>query len=108
MPETAAKEIDGAPFIGNVSVSNGRVETSGDSLAVYWNSFVAGEELTISISYTNNTNNGGADTYQLLGKAKSSYKKFHYVINGLSRQNFYKVLIEGKYNDANMWHAVSK
>lgn len=49
LPETAAKEIDGAPFIGNVSVSNGRIETHGDSLTVYWNSFAPGEELTISI-----------------------------------------------------------
>ena len=108
LPETAAKEIDGVPFIGNISVSNARIESGGDSLTVYWDSFVPDEQLAVSISYTNNTKNGGTDTYQLLGKAKSSDKQFRCTVKDLSKQNFYKVLIEGKYNDANVWHTASK
>ena len=108
LTETAAKEIDGVPFIGHISVSNARIESRGDSLTVYWDSFVPDEQLAVSISYTNNSKNGGADTYHLLGKAKSSEKQFRYTVKDLSKQSFYKVLIEGKYNDANQWNTASK
>lgn len=108
LPEPAQKEIDGVPFIGKVSVSNARIKTKDDSLSVYWDSFGPDEEVSISISYTNNVKNGGTDTYQLLGKAISSDKQFHWTINNLSGQSFYKVLIKGKYNNINAWHLASK
>lgn len=103
IPETVKRELDGTPFIGPVSVSNAQMITSGDSLTLSWDSFEPEEELNILISYGNSAKIGKADVYQTIGKVKSSMKQFNCKINGLSKAGFYKILIEGNYNDANVW-----
>jgi hypothetical protein len=101
---SVARELDGVPFTGPVSVSNAQMTAAGDSLTVTWKSFIPGEKIKIYISFTNNIHEGKQDEYKLIGKIVSSAGTFSCSIPALAEKTFYKVIIEAKYNSLNIWH----
>ncbi len=97
-----AREVDGVPFIGNLSVTDPNVDYSEGIANVTWKAVDSTGIVKIWTAATNNFKTGSGDSYSLLkeaplksGKAKIDLKK--------SPSSFYKIVIEGKWNSVNRW-----
>jgi predicted AlkP superfamily pyrophosphatase or phosphodiesterase len=106
LPVRVKRELDGVPFNGPVSLSNARLNTTGGGFTLKWKTFAPAEKLKVYITYTNHTKKGKKDTYKLIGTPSASTEKFNYQSADLLHQPFYKIVIEGKNNTINVWHAV--
>lgn len=101
LPAAIKTELDGSPFIGNISITNAALEATGDLLTVSWTAFQPNEKVKVSISYTDLAKEGGKDQYKSLGNCKAGAQKCSFTIPGLSAMVFYKIIIEGKHNTLN-------
>jgi hypothetical protein len=96
-------ELDGVPFLGDVSISDLSLHADGDQLKLTWLNYGSSDSVSIFISYTNNYKSGGIDKYNFEGKTEAGHKKFEANIPGLSNRSFYKIVVQGKYNTLNVW-----
>ncbi|KYG74538.1 type I phosphodiesterase/nucleotide pyrophosphatase [Roseivirga ehrenbergii] len=100
-PEQIKEEMDGIPFIGDISIMNAKAKKEGNELIVSWEVADASGSVEIYQSSTNNFAKGGKDEYSLLGKAD--------VKNGQFKTDFVfpvgttKLLLKAPYNWTNVW-----
>lgn len=106
LPESQKRELDGISLAGPVSVVEPRLVSTANSLLVNWKSLGAKERVKIWLATTNHFKTGGADNYVLVGEMAAARNRFSIPIKN-QPSNFYKVVIEGKYNSINVW-SVSK
>lgn len=108
LPSQIKNELDGTPFIGPVSITDARLNTKGDQLNLFWKSFNKTEKVKIFISYKNMARKGEPETYKLIGTTNSGTESFSTRLDNLSHHNFFKVLIQGKFNSINVWKTIER
>ena len=102
VPEAIRREMDGIPFLGQLSIANMRVERNKDEIEIRWESLDTEGEVVVEISTTNNFRTGGTDEYTTAGTAKVSDGKYKIDLKNES-STFYKVLLKAPYNWTNRW-----
>lgn len=98
-----AREIDGVPFLGQVSLAKPHMETVNGKLEIGWKLVGSVEnvgEVKIFITETNRFATGGTDNYRLIGTVPVSAGKFSYDLKGKAGA-FYKVVLEAPKNTLN-------
>lgn len=101
--ESTRSEMDGIPFIGDLSVRKLQAHDEGKSIKVTWipGSDTAGEA-EILLATTNNFKTGTMDNYVSLGKVKVSDGEFMIDIKKRPSK-FYKILVKAPNNWGNVW-----
>lgn len=107
MPAERKYELDGVSLIGPVSVIQPQAVVVGKELIVNWKAMNADEEVRILLTTTNDFQKGGKDEYIEMGKVKAGDQIFKADISNYP-SDFYKVVIEGKYNSVNRWVGAPK
>ncbi|WP_132222302.1 alkaline phosphatase family protein [Albibacterium bauzanense] len=103
IPANQEKELDGVPFIGEVSVSHPIVKVKGDSLQIEWTPHVREGNVKVWLAETNNFNiDGTPDQYKLLNEVPAISRKLIVPFKP-GKSKIYKVVIEGKENMINRW-----
>ena len=102
LPEAPAKEVDGIPFIGELSVADPQVEVADGKAKVQWKAFDPEGLVKIWLATSNNFQKGLNDKYTLL---KTVPVKSAGTTIDLQKfpSSFYKIVIEGKWNSVNRW-----
>lgn len=96
-------ELDGAPILGPVSVSNPTLNATADSVTLHWKSYKPKDKIKIWVSYTNDFSKGGKDEYELLQEVGSAKENTTLPIP--PGKTFAKYVLQGKHNAVNIhWH----
>lgn len=102
MPKAIENEVDGVPFIGDVSIYNAAVDYQNGELTLTWDSAKSGGNVVVSMTEGNQFKVGEEDEYRKLGKAKLNAESFTQKVE-LQKAKTYKFLLEGKHNTTNVW-----
>jgi len=102
IPDETKKEMDGIPFIGELSFSNLKAIRKKNKIEVSWNPVHPGEPVEIYLATTNDFKTGKPDPYKMIGKAKVSDKKFTFQLPEKS-SDIYKIVVKGLHNTMNAW-----
>ena len=102
IPPTIAKEVDGIPLTGKLSLANLSVVYKNEKATIRWNAREKTGKVKIWVATTNNFKTGGKDEYYLLKEvplglqqAVIDLKKFP--------STFYKIVVEAKNNSLGRW-----
>ncbi|OOQ57168.1 alkaline phosphatase family protein [Mucilaginibacter pedocola] len=103
IPVNFAREIDGTPLTGPVSVAIPTANLVQGNIDISWKALSKGEKVKIWVAATNNFKDGGkADEYKLL--AELPIEQEHALVSVKNTPSaIYKVVIEGKNNSINSW-----
>lgn len=102
-----AREIDGIPLIGKVSIANVSVNLFQNNLDVSWKALDKEGKVKIWVCTTNNFKEGKPDDYRLIGEVPVNHE--HIVIDvSEAKSSFYKVVVEGPFNTVNKWFVVEE
>ncbi len=102
VPKDKVYELDGVPLTGKVSISEPNAELKGTKLSVGWIAIDKEGEVKIRLTTANHFQTGRVDTYIELGAANILSEAFEIDLTPYP-SDFYKVVIEGKYNSVNRW-----
>ena len=107
IPSNNAKEIDGIPLIGNVSVVDPQINIFQNKLDITWKSLDNEGTAKIWLSIKNEYATSGKEDYVLLAEVPVNQNK---IVVDISKypSTFYKIAVEGKYNTVNKWFSNSK
>lgn len=100
LPDSVAREVDGVPLVGPVSLAKPVVNVIEGRLDLSWQSFDTTGSVKVWVTTTNNVRAGGSDAYQLLATVPASRE---HVDVAVPSSTFYKVVLEGRYNTVNVW-----
>lgn len=102
LPVEVAREVDGVPLLGKVSLANPKAQLQADKLHIRWQAFETTGTVNIWLTTTNQFETGGKDTYQLLGQVPLSQEQVSISVQN-KPSSFYKIWIEGASNSVNTW-----
>jgi hypothetical protein len=102
IPKNISNEIDGTSLIGKVSLIEPQINVFQQKLDVNWKSIDTSGFVKIWISTNNNYSNNGNQEYILLSEVPVKQNRAVLDISNFS-SDFYKVVLEGKYNTVNKW-----
>jgi hypothetical protein len=102
IPKNISNEIDGTSLIGKVSLIEPQINIFQQKLDVNWKSIDTSGFVKIWISTNNNYSNNGSQEYILLSEVPVKQNRAVLDISNFS-SDFYKVVLEGKYNTVNKW-----
>lgn len=107
IPDSISNEIDGIPLIGKVSILQPYVNVFQKTADITWKTIDTTGTAKIYISRTNNVAKGGMDKYLL---KKEVPVKMGYATLDITEipSDFYKIVIEAKYNKLNYWWIKNK
>jgi hypothetical protein len=102
IPEKNAYEVDGIPFIGDLSVISPKAQFNSGKIQLQWQAVDKSGSVKIWLSTTNQFKSGIKDNYQLVDEIPVSQQK---VIIDVSKQpsDFYKIVVEAPHNFLNRW-----
>jgi hypothetical protein len=102
IPRTILNEIDGTSLIGKVSLAEPQINVFQQKLDLTWKSIDTISTVKIWISTNNNYSVNGKEDYILLSEVPLNQNR---AVIDISKypSNFYKVVLEGKYNTVNKW-----
>ena len=102
IPRIIKNEIDGTSLIGKVSITEPQINIFQQKLDLNWKSIDTSGTVKIWISINNNFTINGKEEYTLLSEVPITQNR---VVIDISTypSNFYKVVLEGKYNTVNNW-----
>ncbi|WP_164122676.1 MULTISPECIES: alkaline phosphatase family protein [Sphingobacterium] len=104
IPEATLQELDGVPFVGDVSIADGSAKLNGKNINVEWTPIEFDGEVEILISNSNNFKSKGIDKYVSIGKFSLKDRKASIVMpNNMKKSSIYKILFRGKNNILNRW-----
>jgi predicted AlkP superfamily pyrophosphatase or phosphodiesterase len=107
LPKEVSYEMDGTPFIGDVSIAQVETNFIHGSIDINWKALKKEGKVKIYLSRTNKFKTGGKDDYELLGEVDVAQK--HALINVEKYpSDFYKVVLEAPSNTVNKWIVLSK
>jgi hypothetical protein len=107
IPGDLQRELDGISLLGKVSLAQPQLNYFQHKMDISWQAFDTAGTVKIWITPTNHFKTGGKDAYQLL--AEVPVKQQHATININNMPgDFYKIVIEGKYNTVNHWYVKEK
>jgi predicted AlkP superfamily pyrophosphatase or phosphodiesterase len=102
LPEEILREIDGVPFIGEVSVANLKADYFQDQIDLSWSALETAGKVKVWISTTNHFREGQPDHYRLMGEFPVNQKHALISVKDMP-SGFYKVVLEGEHNMINTW-----
>lgn len=103
IPRHQQMELDGVPFIGEVSVSHPIATLKKDSLLLEWTAHEKKGSVKVWIAESNHfKKDGGQDQYALLKEVPVTDRKLIVPFTPKSG-NVYKIVIEGDKNKLNRW-----
>lgn len=102
LPLESAREIDGIPISGPVSLTRPVINLIQHTLDISWNALDTSGLVTVWVTTTNLYKTGGADEYHLLASIPCKTQHVGVDISNWP-SDFYKVVLEGKYNTTNAW-----
>jgi hypothetical protein len=102
IPTDVAREIDGTPLIGPVSIVNATVNYIQEKIDVSWTALEDQGKVKIWLATTNNFKIGGKDDYKLLAEVPATN---HHVLIDVKNypSSFYKIVLEAPSNTLNRW-----
>lgn len=108
LPETVRREMDGTPFIGEVSLDHFSVQLEGNNLKASWEPLLTEGEAQLYITFSNNFQKSGTDQYQELGSVPLSSGSFEASLSAeqltaYEEAGLLKVLVKAPHNWANYW-----
>lgn len=102
LPLANAREMDGVPLSGSISLSQPAAQLENGSLHLSWKAWEKKGKVKMWISTTNNFKTSGTDEYKLVGEVPLQQEQA--VINVKDMPStFYKVVLEGPDNMVNRW-----
>lgn len=99
-----ARELDGVPMIGKVSLADMRVNYFQHKLDIDWTPLDPKEQgrIKVWITTTNQVKTGGTDSYKLVGEVP--LRQRHLTVDVKDQPSgFYKVVLESATNTLNRW-----
>lgn len=102
IPMETQRELDGIPFTGKLSVISPDVNLIQNSIAVNWKAVDTTGTVKVWLTTTNNFKTGGKDVYVLMAEVPVSKNEALLDIKNIPF-DFYKIVLEGKYNMVNRW-----
>ncbi|MDJ1471696.1 alkaline phosphatase family protein [Cytophagaceae bacterium DM2B3-1] len=98
------RELDGVPLVGKVSLVQPKAIKTAKALEVSWKPIDTEGKVKVWITTSNGYKETGKfDTYTLLGEVPVKDGKFAVDLSKIPASDFYKVVLEGKYNTVNRW-----
>ncbi|MBE7176098.1 MAG: alkaline phosphatase family protein [Mucilaginibacter polytrichastri] len=98
------RELDGVPLSGKVSVTAPRAVRKGDVIELSWTPVDTEGKVKISIADANGYNTTGTfDTFRKVAEVPVKSGRYTISLDGAKPSDFYKVVLEGKYNTVNRW-----
>ncbi len=112
IPESQQKEIDGIPFVGDVSLDGFKAALQGDKLTLTWHPLEQAGDVSFLLAASNHFATGGKDEYLNIGKAPLSLASYQTKLSEAQMKQFgqsgiIKVVAQAPNNWANYW-VVSK
>jgi predicted AlkP superfamily pyrophosphatase or phosphodiesterase len=101
MPDKIKEEVDGVPFVGEVSISNLRAKKHNNVIQLSWDALSSEDEVEVYISETNKYSKGATDEYRLIGETRLSNGLYSFRVS--EKPSFYKVLVKTNHNWVNCW-----
>lgn len=97
-------ELDGIPLLGDVSISDPLIRFNSDEQVINleWTALNNDGEVRIHIATTNQFQEGGHDEYTHIKTVSLTDEQTEIDISEFP-SNFYKVVLEAKYNTVNLW-----
>jgi len=102
-PEKVMNELDGTPFVGNVSISDMKAIRKGDQVEVTWKAVETSGKMKIEMTRTNNFKEGKEDVYTSVGEAGVSDGKFVIKLPQSEASSFFKILVKAPNNTLTYW-----
>lgn len=98
------RELDGIPLIGKVSLTRLRATISADKINLSWLPSLSEEKVKVWLATTNTyKQTGKADAFRFVGEVPVNQGKFDIDLSPEAASDFYKVVVEGRYNTVNRW-----
>ncbi|MBE9586591.1 alkaline phosphatase family protein [Mucilaginibacter sp. JRF] len=98
------RELDGVPLIGKVSLSNPVAIKADNKISLSWKAADTEGKVKVWLAATNNfKETGKPDNYKLIGEVPVKDGKFDIDLSRETASDFYKIVLEGKYNTVNRW-----
>ncbi len=98
-----AREIDGVPLIGKVSLANPYAFISGSKLKLGWDPYDREGKVKLYLAKTNTFKTSGkADVLELLGEVELPKGKAEFDFTPV-KGTTYKIVMEGMHNTVNRW-----
>jgi hypothetical protein len=107
LPQSAAREVDGVPLTGRLSLSNPSLTIENNKAVVQWKALDKEGSVKLWLAGTNNFKTGGNDNYSLLKTVPLSTQKVVLPLSSLPA-GFYKLVLEGPHNQVNIWMPEAK
>ncbi len=102
VPLENAREVDGVPLIGKVSLAQPQAQLENGQLQLQWKALEKKGTVKFWIATTNNFKEGGTDEYKQMGEAPLAQEKATVNVQQLP-SGFYKIVMEGPDNMVNRW-----
>ncbi|MBC9911719.1 alkaline phosphatase family protein [Chitinophaga varians] len=102
IPQPDARELDGAPLTGKVSLTQPGATLDNGSLHLTWKAREKKGNVKVWVTTTNHFKTGGQDTYKLLGEVPLQQEHATISVKDMP-SGFYKVVMEGPDNTVNRW-----
>jgi len=102
IPLDNAREVDGVPLIGKLSLVDPSAEFKNQQATIRWKNSGKKGKVKIWAAPANNRKTGGRDEYTLLKEASLKSKQASVDLREFPSV-FYKIVLEGKNNLVNCW-----
>jgi hypothetical protein len=102
IPENIENELDGVPFIGNISVADLKANRDNEKIHLTWKSYSAKGKAKIYISTSNDFGKGLTDHYELVAQKRVSKGNCDLTIKNVNA-DFLKILLKAPHNSINTW-----
>lgn len=102
IPSAIAKEVDGVPLTGKLSLVDPSVDYKNGKATIHWKAKEKTGTVKIWATATNNFKSGGKDEYRLLKEVPLQSQQ---AVVGLEKfpSSFYKIVLESKNNLVGRW-----
>lgn len=102
VPLETARELDGVPLIGDLSLTDAAAQYKDGAIAVKWKAHVKKGSVKIWAAVTNNYKEGGEDQFKLLKTVPLADEKVTLNVKD-KPSSFYKIFLQGPGNNLNRW-----
>ncbi|MBF9255008.1 alkaline phosphatase family protein [Pontibacter sp. 172403-2] len=102
IPRENLMELDGVPFIGDISISKPAASYQDGEIQLSWKALGKKGKVKVWMATTNNFKTGGKDKYKLLKAVPLKQEKATLSVEDLP-SDFYKIVLEAPHNMVNRW-----
>lgn len=107
IPMEVQRELDGTPFIGDLTLVNPEVNLIQNKIDINWRTIDTSGNVKIWLTTSNHFKTGGKDDYVLMAEVPAT--KGEALLDVQNKPSaFYKIVLEGKYNTVNRWLVIDK